>query len=367
MVKKVIVLFLAMVLVLSCGICGSAKTGDVIGTALNTDIVAYINHYAVPSFAVNGQSVIVAEDLVNFGFDVRWDQNARALYITRNSNTNVNQMNVDKSAIPGTVFAHTLETEIRVFAEGKQITSYAINGYTMIPIEELNMFGTVNWVPEEKAIKLWVDGLHVMQTKQEVQITRHTLYNLALQEVHVLPGDVEAYKAVGWYDYNDFICEWANKLVKEKGYDAGAKYLKDKIYSAEFAYGQNATQRQWATLDAIYKQWYGQLGIPMVITDTYVSYNSSNTPIANIGFWNISGKEISSVEVDFVCYDAYGRRTTDYSIYNGSFHGWVDNADHEYGEEYNYYWTLYSNSRTKSVRNIVLTKVAFADGTYWYR
>jgi len=27
-----------------------AKVGDVIGEALNTDIVAYINHYAVPSY-----------------------------------------------------------------------------------------------------------------------------------------------------------------------------------------------------------------------------------------------------------------------------------------------------------------------------
>ncbi len=168
--KKLITTLLLTTLILSCfaGITASAKVGDVIGTALNTDIVAYINHYAIPSYAVNGQSVIVAEDLRNFGFDVAWDGYNRTLTITRNGSPWVTPMNFSKDGAPNTSFAKLLSTDIKVYASGIQIPSYAINGYTMIPMEALNMFGEVYWVANERAIKLWVDGLTIRDTKQVV-------------------------------------------------------------------------------------------------------------------------------------------------------------------------------------------------------
>ena len=148
-----------------------AKVGDVIGQAYNTDIVAYINNYAIPSYAVNGQSCIVAEDLKNFGFDVTWNDSTRSLTISRNSDVWPKLMKFSKSGVPSTKFADLLETDISVYANGKKLTSYAINGYTMIPIEELNVFGSCNWVESERAIKLWVDGLHIRYEKQSVEQT----------------------------------------------------------------------------------------------------------------------------------------------------------------------------------------------------
>ena len=144
-----------------------ANVGDVIGTAYNTDIVAYINNYAVPSYAVNGQSVIVAEDLSNFGFDVTWDNDTRSLNITRNNVNTPNEMTVSKFEKSGTKFADILETDISVYAAGSLITSYALNGYTMIPFEELTMFGNVDWVESERALKLWIDNLHIREAKQQ--------------------------------------------------------------------------------------------------------------------------------------------------------------------------------------------------------
>ena len=154
-----------------------AKVGDVIGQALNTDIIAYINHYAIPSYAVNGQSVIVAEDLRNFGFDVTWNQEDRTLSIWRNTATQPYQMNFNKQGAPNTKFADILATDIRVYAGGKQLTSYAMSGYTMIPMEELNVFGGVYWVANERAIKLWVDNLHIRSDKQNVPDGSHTVYS----------------------------------------------------------------------------------------------------------------------------------------------------------------------------------------------
>lgn len=164
--KKIISAILSAVMLF--GTTAFAKIGDKIDVALNTDIVAYINNYAIPSFAVNGTSCVVAEDLRNFGFDVAWDESARSLTITRNSNTTVNPMSFSKTAKTGSYFADILETDISVYANSQKITSYAMNGYTMIPVEELTMFGDVYWVEGERALKLWVDGLHIREAMQPI-------------------------------------------------------------------------------------------------------------------------------------------------------------------------------------------------------
>lgn len=158
---------------LSLLICSSlginARSAQVVGQALNTDIVAYINHYAIPSYAVNGTSVIIAEDLRNFGFDVTWDNDSRTLAISRNSNTNVEPMSFAKTAAPGTKFSDLYSTDIKVYANEYLLTSYALNGYTVIPIEELFMFGDVYWVADQRAIKLWVDGLQMNSEPQSIE------------------------------------------------------------------------------------------------------------------------------------------------------------------------------------------------------
>ena len=144
------------------------KQEDIAGQALHTDIVAYINHYAIPSYAVNGTSCIVAEDLRNYCFDVVWDNNTKSLNISRNSQTTPKGMAFSKTGAPATKFTDLLKTDISVYADGIKLTSYAMNGYTMIPIEELTVFGGCHWVSGERAIKLWVDGVKCLPQKQAI-------------------------------------------------------------------------------------------------------------------------------------------------------------------------------------------------------
>ena len=164
--KKVRAMLLCAFMLLGVfSVPAQAKVGDVIGEALNTDIVAYINGAPLPSYAVNGQSAVVAEDLRNFGFDVVWNGESRSLTITRNASYQFGLLNANKDGIiPGTKYADILETDIRVYAGGKQITSYALNGYTMIPMEELTIFGAVHWVPAERAIKLQIEDTYYYGT-----------------------------------------------------------------------------------------------------------------------------------------------------------------------------------------------------------
>lgn len=167
---KKIPAFLLVVVTLFSLVCVpvQAKVGDVIGTAYHTDIVVYINNYAIPSYAVNGQSVVVAEDLRNFGFDVIWNGYARSLRIARNGASEVSPMAVSKAYATGEKYTNILETDIGVWTDGHVFTSYAMNGYTMVPIEELTMFGEINWVAGERALKMWVDGVRIRDEKQPV-------------------------------------------------------------------------------------------------------------------------------------------------------------------------------------------------------
>ena len=167
--KKKISAILAAVMVFAAVPAHSQKVGDVIGTVYNTDIVAYVNNYAIPSYAANGTSVIVAEDLRNFGFDVEWNGEARQLSISRNTSSQPATMTVEKTGAPSTEFADLLYTDITVYADGIKIPSYAINGYTMIPMESLTMLGECIWVSEQRALKMWVDGLHIRPEMQKVE------------------------------------------------------------------------------------------------------------------------------------------------------------------------------------------------------
>lgn len=167
--KKIISTALTMVMSLSClGMTVQAKVGDVVGTALHTDIVVYINNYAIPSYAVNGQSVVVAEDLRNFGFNVVWNEFNRSLNLYRNPYAEVMPMYVGKGYTTGAKYTDILETDIAVWAGNQKLTSYAMNGYTMIPIEELTMFGEVHWVQNERALKMWINDMEMCETKQVV-------------------------------------------------------------------------------------------------------------------------------------------------------------------------------------------------------
>lgn len=162
--KKIIAVILAMASASVCGIPVNAAVGDKAGEALYTDICAYINHYPISSYAVNGTTAVVAEDLAQYGMNVVWDAGTRELNITRNTAADeiTGGKGVYKSSYPtGTKFSDVYETDIRVFVEGIQVPAYALNGYTLVSIESLTPIGQFTYDNSTRSAKLWIDGLHI--------------------------------------------------------------------------------------------------------------------------------------------------------------------------------------------------------------
>ena len=124
---------------------------------LSTDIRSYVFGSEIESYNVNGSTCIVAEDLMNYGFTVVWDGEARTLSITHPSDdfTQAEKKNFGaKSGSIGEKLAETVPTDIVTYVNGEEVQSYNIGGKTVIYIDALGVFGGVTWDGEKRTISV---------------------------------------------------------------------------------------------------------------------------------------------------------------------------------------------------------------------
>jgi len=131
------------------------NVGEPIGDVLYSDITAYINGQAIPTSVINGKTLVVVEDLANYGFDVVWNGKAKTLKVELNKNKTVNPLKVSKENKPvGTFKEKYVYTDIKTYLSGKQAGSFAINGRTLIDFELLSKYGSISWNGKTREIRL---------------------------------------------------------------------------------------------------------------------------------------------------------------------------------------------------------------------
>ena len=124
---------------------------------LSTDIRSYVFGSEIESYNVNGSTCIVAEDLINYGFTVVWDGEARTLSITHPSDdfTQTEKKNFGaKSGNIGEKLTETVPTDIITYVNGEEVDSFNIGGRTVIYIDALGVFGGVTWDGEKRTISV---------------------------------------------------------------------------------------------------------------------------------------------------------------------------------------------------------------------
>lgn len=203
--KKFVTVFLLISIILTTLMPTAlfAVSGDIIGYAKYTDISAYINHYPINSYNINDYTAVVAEDLRNYGFDVVWDGEARSLSVTRNDSATeiLPYGNIYKySSVAGREYVPYLETDIKTYVNGNAVESFNINGQTCIYIDSLAPYGNVVWVPEIRAIKLWIEGLPMKAFEYPEEAPVTVMYAPDGRTLVVDNSEVEAYKNVGWFE-----------------------------------------------------------------------------------------------------------------------------------------------------------------------
>lgn len=160
MKKALVFLILTAALACSAYFCTAAGPGY---KMYYSDITAYINHHPVPSFSYDGQTVVRAEDLRYYGFDVAFSAETMTLEITRNDQCFVEGISFKKPRVrSGRYYDKGEKSNVKVVAGGAVIPSFSYGGCSMVKIEDLSALGSVVWVPQLRAIKLWVDGVHII-------------------------------------------------------------------------------------------------------------------------------------------------------------------------------------------------------------
>jgi len=157
MLKKILSLALALAMLLGMFNLpvSAAKVGDPLGDVLYSDITAYINGSAIPTSIKSGTTMVVVEDLANYGFDVSWDGKAKSLRVELNAGKKVTPLKVEKNTKPvGTFKCKYVYTDIKTYLSGQLVESFAINGVTLIDFELLAKYGSLAWDGKARTIKL---------------------------------------------------------------------------------------------------------------------------------------------------------------------------------------------------------------------
>ncbi|MBQ4354324.1 MAG: hypothetical protein IJC71_05460 [Clostridia bacterium] len=154
MLKKIIA---ATLLAFSLAASVSADVGDVAGVYYATDIRAILNGYEIDSINIGGETLICAEDMAYYGFDVMWHPEERVLHIA-------NAVTVKAATgctVPerggqiGAPAGYYYETDIVTYLDGKEIPAYNLGGRTYIHAEAMRDYGyDAVWYADARVLEI---------------------------------------------------------------------------------------------------------------------------------------------------------------------------------------------------------------------
>ncbi len=130
-------------LLILCGLRTGAlaAVGDVRGDILETDIVTEFCGFPIPAFAIDGKTLIAAEDLGGYGYHVVYHADTRCLFVTYDQEPaaeTVLQLPIAADPKqPGRVLGQYYESDIDVFVNGRYTQSYALDGKMAICVEDI--------------------------------------------------------------------------------------------------------------------------------------------------------------------------------------------------------------------------------------
>ena len=145
---------------LALGTCANAANGDIAGTLYTTDILTQIDGMDIPSYNIDGQTLIAVEDLRNFGYTVAYDDSIRTLIATYNHESHKPGMGqISRGTVGGTA-GYYYESDITVIVNGNYIQAYSLDGTMLVIAEELGQsdyFAACSYSDSERLLSLYTD------------------------------------------------------------------------------------------------------------------------------------------------------------------------------------------------------------------
>ncbi|HQD50046.1 MAG TPA: L,D-transpeptidase family protein [Defluviitaleaceae bacterium] len=168
---------------------------------------AFINDYYIPSFSYDNASMIILSDLNYYGFDIIWDETNKKISIIENKNKARSALSEEeiKKREKNYIGKPLLYTNIAVYIGNRKIPCFLADNSTIIYINDLSIFGNLNWDGQNKIITLQTrdtdinDDLGVELVNQKVinyneetidlRMT-HLWYDEKVKKVHTVEDSV---------------------------------------------------------------------------------------------------------------------------------------------------------------------------------
>ncbi len=256
-----IIVFCALMMIMS--VSAFAKAGDFVGSSKFSDIVVYINHYAIPSTNYNGDMYVDIQQLKNYGFATSWNQDTKTTTIKLSGETTIYPFDTYMPAPlnVGKPEWNFNETDVKVNINGKYVQAYGSGGEEiLIRAKDLANLDNVsyNWVPEIKSVKIWVNnGLEMRSTPQYPTIYTGDIVGTWRMD-YLIDGSTGEETYIPWYW--DYIVQ--NGDIHFESNHTGYRYN---------------TKFTWEPL--IYAD--GSLGIRIVTLNAYIEYTSDGELIVD--------------------------------------------------------------------------------------
>ncbi len=279
---------------------------DVIGEVLNTDITAYVDGVPIRSYNIDGWTGIVAEDLREYGFDVDWFEDERALYISRYDKGKITadyKLEENKKEI-GSHLADIYSTDIKTYINGEEIQSFNIDGRTIIYIDYLQCYGDVMWYPTER--KICYEYEAPWKIKLESYYEGDTQKNIDSFKISVLKDDK------GEYEVNGMNLQYLDNLYVSHSKADGMKFSVS-LYQRVLFQTEELSNLLWKTITIKYGDEEIQKNADMAnelmkiyingelihIKDVDYGRGNGHTDYYFVLDTDITKEEINTIEINF--------------------------------------------------------------------
>lgn len=144
---------------LLCAALFSAPSAAEAAFALGDDTAAYINNCPIPSFAINGQTAVLASDLESYGFSCTYNDYLRRVDI-KFIGGEITPLRVwrDRRSY-GRAVAELLPTDIEAWLDGERITSFNADNMTAVYFADLARCGELRRDEARRAVFLTLPGM----------------------------------------------------------------------------------------------------------------------------------------------------------------------------------------------------------------
>lgn len=267
-----------------------AGAEEYIGDLYTDDTTAFIDGLQIPVYNYNNYPYAVAEDLGGYGFDIKWVQAEKTLYLNYDRYKNYYpykyvDFSIDK-AYQGSVY----KSDTKVMLNGEQIPAYSLNGRMIISLDELWRIGRVNWYDESKTVGVTTNNF---MNKNSDWRTLLKPYYLIYKIEHYYITVEDEYEAFA--DYVNYEHGYYNKIyVSEEIYrhlNLAKANLQSCLWYVEN--DQNLYER-----GNIYHMIYNAI---LTIDDTKIIYETVNGYSLS-DFYRVVGEELLNSSDDYFYY-----------------------------------------------------------------